>query len=672
MSHSCLWIRGTSRSGKTTRLVKEFQTWVTTKLAYYPSKKLPRSRLKPSGYPVLVFAPNDDHRQNLADKLSSSIQGGYPMICKTPLGFISDEVTLFWPLLIESLSVKAQLPLRLSPETEQELATKLWSSQLNIQQDQLLGGQIRLVRRLLDLIQLAGASCTPLESIPQLLREGLDSSLMILEPDLIGQLLSDWRTWCLARGLLTYGLIYDLYWSYLLPNQLYRQQLTKRYEAIFADNVDDYPAIARDLLEFWLDQDKLAIFTYNPDGQVRQGLNADPEYMVGLSDRCQVENLERDLGYEIISLEDNKSLVSQRWRSIETTSRAELLRKVSAEIINLVKTEGVKPAEIAIIAPGLDEIARYSFLEILSHQQIPIEPLNEQRPLNSSPIVRALLTLLALVYPGLGVLVNTEAIAEMLVVVTNGSIDPVRAGLLADYCYQVDRDNPNLLPPEVFPRWDRLGAQATQAYQKLTNWITAQKQRIGREKLMPIFVINQAIQDFFSKREYLNYGKLAVLREFAQTAQHYWEIDNRLRENGGTTTLTEFIKLLRSGIITANPYPLSKTNTQEGKVTLATIFQYRSLGSEHPWQFWLDIGSPLWSKGGAAMLWGAPLFLRSPSEPISTPETESEMDQQRLARILRDLQARTTEGIYLCHSELSVNGTEQLGPLLSLIYRQNY
>jgi hypothetical protein len=222
----------------------------------------------------------------------------------------------------------------------------------------------------------------------------------------------------------------------------------------------------------------------------------------------------------------------------------------------------------------------------------------------------------------------------------------------------------------VFPRWDRLGAQATQAYQQLTNWITAQQQRIHQEKLMPIFVINQAMQDFFSNREYLNYGKLAVLKEFAQTAQHYWEIDNRLKENDQTTTLTEFIKLLRSGIITANPYPLSTTNTQEGKVSLASIFQYRSLRSQHSWQFWLDTGSPLWSKGGAAMLWGAPLFWRGGA--ISTPETELDMDKQRLARILGDLQARATEGIYLCHSELSVNGTEQLGPLLSLIYRQNY
>ena len=46
-------------------------------------------------------------------------------------GFFQDEVILFWPLLIDSLSIKAQFPVRLRPETEQELATKLWSSQLD-------------------------------------------------------------------------------------------------------------------------------------------------------------------------------------------------------------------------------------------------------------------------------------------------------------------------------------------------------------------------------------------------------------------------------------------------------------------------------------------------------------------------------------------------------------
>jgi hypothetical protein len=50
------------------------------------------------------------------------------------------------------------------------------------------------------------------------------------------------------------------------------------------------------------------------------------------------------------------------------------------------------------------------------------------------------------------------------------------------------------------------------------------------------------------------------------------------------------------------------------------------------------------------------------------PEDEYAMDQERLERILRDVMARATEKIFLCHSDLGVNGTEQAGALLPLVH----
>ena len=105
-------------------------------------------------------------------------------------------------------------------------------------------------------------------------------------------------------------------------------------------------------------------------------------------------------------------------QTLQTTSRADLLRQTAKLIIQAVQSKEVQPQEIAVIAPGLDAIARYTLVEILSKQGIPVESLNDQRPLISSPIIRALLTLLALVYPGLGRLVDRDAVAEMLVVLS--------------------------------------------------------------------------------------------------------------------------------------------------------------------------------------------------------------------------------------------------------------
>jgi hypothetical protein len=68
-------------------------------------------------------------------------------------------------------------------------------------------------------------------------------------------------------------------------------------------------------------------------------------------------------------------------------------------------------------------------------------------------------------------------------------------------------------------------------------------------------------------------------------------------------------------------------------------------------------------------LFAAPLFLRGWSGQTWTTEEQQEVDQARLERIFGDLLGRVDERVYLCHSDLSVRGTEQLGPFLSLIQR---
>ena len=576
-----------------------------------------------------------------------AVEGTYPVIGKTPVGFITDEVMLFFPLLFEQLNLKAQFPLRLRPETEQELATRLWRNETDWERLCELEKESSLVRQTLDLMQLAGASGIPTEDIGLILQQGLAGAEIVGEdrPRLwtrMGELLLGWRKWCLARGLLTYGLIYELYWRYLLPNPQYQQHLTRRYQAIFADDVDDYPAIARDLLELMLDKGAEAVFTYNPNGKIRLGLNADPDYLQGLAARCRRENLSlpispnlavqfADTAVELVSETAFSVTLPDTIQSLQTISRAELLRQTTDIIIQAVKAKKIKPSEIAIIAPGLDEIARYSLIEILSKNGIAIEPLNEQRPLISSPLVRALLTLLGLVYPDLGRLVDRDAIAEMLTILSQKlregklipDIDPVRAGLIADYCYHVDPEQPYLSPVEAFPRWDRLGHQATATYQEITNWVEQTKiQQQKQSFLTPTILLDRAIKQFWGKGTYFTSDRLAVLRELMETAQHFWEVDRRLRQNEPSfqtqsATVAQFIQLLRRGTISANPRPMRPFNTKPDAVTLATIFQYRSLRTSHPWQFWLDAGSILWSQGGAATLFAAPLFLKQWSRSLN-------------------------------------------------------
>ncbi len=676
-SATSLWLTGSARSGKTTRLIAEFQTWLARQAATSPAPT------------ALVFAANDDNRWELADRLAAATGGRYPILSKTPLGFISDEVKLFFPLLFEQLNLKAQFPLRLRPETEQELATQLWTADLT--ELELNGAMAyRFVRDTLDLLQLAGASGIPTEDIPTLLEMGLVGEDWRYAPELSqkrGEMLLNWRQWSLERGLLSYGTIYELYWRYLLPAQSYQYHLSRRYRAIFADDADDYPAIARDLFESLLASGARGVFTANPQGAVRLGLNADPDYLSELQAHCQVETLDRpaglapELATTCVQMLREPLLVpdlSERARSLQTISRAALLRQTAEVISQAVRRGKVQPGEIAIIAPGLDAIGRYSLIEILRQREIQVEPLNEQRSLVGSPLVRALLTLLALVFPGLGRLVERDAVAEMLVVLsrrrdrfTDSDIDPVRAGLLADYCYAFDLERPRLLAGTRYPRWDRLGHRAMNAYESIRRWVTAEQERPGQRA---IALLDRACEQFLWQGSQLPFDQLAALRGVMETAQHFWEVERRLQQHATTArspieAVAQFIQLLRRGTITANAYPARPLGMESGQaVLLATIYQYRSLRRSHRWHFWLDVGSRLWEEGGAATLLAAPLFQRQRSGRAWLPEDEVTANRDRLERVLRDLLARVEERIYLCHSDLAVSGAEQAGPLLPLVY----
>ncbi len=723
MSDRTRWITGATRTGKTTCLVEQFAAWVTAEFEAEGGSrgvaKLPipmlsqRARLQYHASHMLVVADNGDNRLDLTDRLTVATQGQCPVQSVTPLGFFEDQVVLFWSLLIQRLNLKAQFPIRLRPETEQELATRLWRAQLDdgvLQQPGVT--ETRLVRRMLDWLQLAALAGIPAEDITALLEQGLPGTDMDTMPPpwtAVGNAILAWRDWCLEQGFLTYGIIAELYWRHLLPDATYRHYLHETYWAVLADDVDNYPAIAHHLFTILLDQGAAGLFTYNPDGAVRLGLGADPKALEQLATRCQITSLDLrpaptladSLAADVLELVDNPislvQLPETTVRSIQTVARAQLLRQVSEAIAQAVQTGQAQPQDIAIIAPGLDAIARYTLSDLLASQGIPSRVLNEQRPLINSAIVRALLTLLTLIYPGMGRLINREAVAEMLVILSgvrfqvsgarvqdenltpgtwhpapSAAIDPVRAGLIVDHCFEPHPDRPRLLPVNAFPRWDRLGYQVTDAYEGILQWLESQKQQQA-QRLIPsgIVLLDRAIQQFLWGGSHLPYEQVAALRELMETAQHYWEVENRLRQSqpdSGTqeSTVAQFIQLLRSGAITANPFPVRSLGRDEAAVTLANVFQYRALRCHHRWHCWLDMGANSWLSGTDS-LYGYALFLHEWSGRPWTEEDTQTAHEQRLHRILLDLLGRASDRLLLCHSELATNGQEQVGPLLALV-----
>ncbi len=164
---------------------------------------------------------------------------------------------------------------------------------------------------------------------------------------------------------------------------------------------------------------------------------------------------------------------------------------------------------------------------------------------------------------------------------------------------------------------------------------------------------------------YLPYDRLAALRELMETAAHYWEIHGRMQRieptnSGDSETIARFIQLLRQGTVTANPFPVRPEGPAAKPSPSPTSFSTAAAAAPTNGTFGWMHGSPLWLSGGAATLSGAPLFLRSQQGRPWETEEDTAADQQRLRRILLDLLSRCSL-LYLCHSELAVNGQEQTG-----------
>ncbi|MFN4195071.1 MAG: recombinase family protein [Thermosynechococcus sp.] len=661
------WISGGSRSGKTYALVGAFAQWVKGE---QETSVIPKERS------LLFLTDTVEGRQAIQREIETQLGHGYVPYIATPIGFMQDEVELFWPLLVEAKAVDPHPPLHLKPETELVWAQRLWQPWLanhtfaalsaNSEQLRCAVGD-RATRHLLDLFQLAAFARLSLDDLPQLIRDHqLEMPSKTVEA--IVAALKRWQRWCTAHSLLTYGLTTYLFGRVLLDHPRYQASLKQRFQCLLADNTHNYPAVMADLIERCNQQGIEIVLTHQPIGAVRLGLGADPDAFLSLKSQATVieqcrpartifgeidlTGLRRQI-QELLTTP--QSTLPEKIAAIQTTSRMQLLQEVVGAIATAINQGRVQPNEIAILAPGLDSIARYVLSSELKKRGIPFVIWNEQRPLIHSPLVRALLTLLLFVYPRTGMIPEATAVAEMLTVLLPREIDPVRAGLFSCYCFQPGLEKAELLSTTQYSHWDRFGYRATQAYGELREWLRG----LDPEK-PPVHILEAAIQRYLWPQN-LTASELAPLRSLLEGTAAYWQIYDHLPEYRTTPTaerLREWIALLRRGTVTADPVP---TLLQPQGVLLATTFQYRSAQLAHPWHFWLDVGSPRWQDGGLQCLWQAPIFLRQGATSPSARLWQS--TSERLEHLLVDLCSRVSDRLFLCHSDLAANGSEQEGPL---------
>ena len=90
--------------------------------------------------------------------------------------------------------------------------------------------------------------------------------------------------------------------------------------------------------------------------------------------------------------------------------------------------------------------------------------------------------------------------------------------------------------------------------------------------------------------------------------------------------------------------------------------------STHPFSVTVELGSHFPLTGGMAKFWMFIPFYLAKQGQLGTMRPKIDRKQGQLRKTLLDLLSHLSDRLYLYHSDLAVNGTEQTGPLLSLIY----
>ncbi|MEO0853653.1 MAG: hypothetical protein AAFY15_09145, partial [Cyanobacteria bacterium J06648_11] len=500
--------------------------------------------------------------------------------------FFQHEVLLYWPLLQAEMGLLARFPLVLKPENEQEIATRLFERELEAGAIALEGySKARIVRQIVDNLQIAAQAGVPTEAIGDRLEQGrLESSpvppMMVQQ---VGEMAQQFRDRCLNQGLLTYGLMTELYGKMLLPHPLYRQQFLQRCQYVLADDVDEYPAVLADTFEWLLSEQTPAAFSFNADGAVRLGYGADPERLERLVKTCEIVSLPQaqscfqDWPAIDLMLSDpatatwgGDEIALKSLSVIEKTTRREMLRAVADTAIAAVSSGEVKASDIAIVGPGLDDIAAYALESWFAAAKIPgidgkatgipIQRLDTSKPLWTIPLVRSLLVLSALAYPNCGGVLAPDDVADMLATASQTAIDPVRAGAIADWCFRPGRDRPPLL--SVSARGEgqsgegpalgvallghRLGAKSARAYDAIVRWVRQQQQQ--EPPPLPEF-FDRAVREFWLESSLPSRDAIAY-RALLDAAQRYEAVAQRLGQPGAEVA-SGFYELLAAGTVTA-------------------------------------------------------------------------------------------------------------------------
>ncbi len=532
------------------------------------------------------------------------------------------------------------------------------------------------------------------------------------------------RDLCRANNLLDFSLQVEVFTRHLWTLPEVRAYWTRRGAHLIVDNLEEGTPAMHRMVAGWMPDVRSAVLIMDSEAGFRRFLSASPETAGLLRDRCDdVIEFEDTLVMtpSVAALGDELAQALGEYAPESTADPREameyglrrfypqMLNWVADEITLLVKDEGVPPGEIVILAPYMSDAIRFTLMQRLQGEGIPVRSHRPSRSLREEPAARALLTLAALAHPEWGMQPAPFDVAYMLMQAIGSAgagrnLDLIRAQLLAENAYPGETKSRlapfDTLKPDVQERITYLLAPR---YEELRLWLEAYiaereqaranpaaapaPKKKGRKKKNEPEAASPSntgvrLDHFFSRlfgevlsqRGYGFHGDFdasTAAGSLVESAANFRRaFENTKLIPADKTAAEEFVRMVDRGLLADQYARAWAQNDQTDAVLIAPAYTFLIRNQPVTTQFWLDLGSRGWFERLFQPL-THPYILSATWENNRawTDDDEYEARHDSLFHLVIGLVRRCRERIYFGVSELGENGSASTGELLQAFGR---
>ncbi len=431
----------------------------------------------------------------------------------------------------------------------------------------------------------------------------------------------------------------SLIFNYIYQNTDYFSKI----EYLIVDDADEITPICFDFIKYLAPQLKDVFIAYDDAGSSRSGyLSA---YKTAGSKLEKLFNKEITSSPDILSLNSNlkddsqilfENVIEQKntklnhFSLLSLSKRAQMLDRGINEIKVLID-KGVKPSEIAIVTPIIDDMLKFCLKEAFGPNNLLF--LSGSEKIIQNPIVLASLTILKIC--------DAELRNDLCEFDARAVLDFLQIPI--KHCKEILENFENT---KKFIEFEFVIEEYTQKYKKFLKLINNLNQ-IGK--------LSQQVYSIYENLVDLNNYTKNEITKFNFFIKQIEDFENVF----GNIKKVDIINQIENSIISENPY--STLEIKDNNLIVATPQKIIDNQTHTKYQFWFDVSSDEWIKNDTGPLYNAWVFQADWEKSEFTFQDHIELSRQKTARILRKLTLCGGKLIYAYASLFDNNGVENFG-----------